>query len=128
MKWQDKQPIEKTSERWQNAPMAKDYTYEPFGPALAALLRVRQHNPVRANLYAFWRELDAPFSYQALRLAVVGDVQIRNDVMEAVAEKLGIQPEYFREYRMNKIIEAVESSPDMAGELFEWVQKRLEEQ
>lgn len=122
MKWQQRVLDDKLSRRCEDAGMHRDaYDHRSFGEALSDLLRERQANHVRANLRAFAAELGGQVSYQALRLAVMGEVAVRPELMELVAAKLGIDPVYFREYRLHKINEAVESHPQLAGLLYETV-------
>ncbi len=97
------------------------YTHKSFGEALAELLREHQHNPYRANLYAFADELPERISYAALRLAVNGKVIVKPELIEARAEVLGVPPSYFREYRTHQILEALESHPQLAGLVYETV-------
>jgi hypothetical protein len=104
----------------------KKYTHESFGVALADLLREHQHNPYRANLYAFADELPEGISYAALRLAVNGKVVVRPELIEACAKVLGVPPSYFKEYRVHQILEALESHPQLAGLIYETVMNETE--
>lgn len=77
---------------------------EPFGKALAALLResdwvTSTGNP---NWHAFARELDG-VHYETLRKAVAGERQVTPAIMEEVARALRIKPDYFVEYRLVEI-------------------------
>jgi transcriptional regulator with XRE-family HTH domain len=41
-----------------------------------------------------------------------------NDVMQALAGALGIEPEHFREYRLRVITDRLESRPDLIDRLY----------
>ena len=41
-----------------------------------------------------------------------------NDVVEKLAEALGVEPEHFREYRLRVITERLEAMPDMIDRLY----------
>ena len=113
---------DKRRERCLHARMDRQkYTHQSFGVALADLLREHQHNPYRANLYAFADELPEGISYAALRLAVNGKVVVRPELIEACANVLGVPPSYFKEYRVHQILEALESHPELAGLVYETV-------
>ena len=46
-----------------------------------------------------------------------------NDVIETLAEQLGVEPEHFREYRLRVITEKLEAMPELIDRLY----KRLGE-
>ena len=41
-----------------------------------------------------------------------------NDVLPALAEALGVEPEHFREYRIRAITERLEEMPDLVDRLY----------
>ena len=41
-----------------------------------------------------------------------------NDVVETVAASLGVEPEFFREYRLRVITEKLEAMPDLVDRLY----------
>ena len=41
-----------------------------------------------------------------------------NDVIETLAEALGVEPEYFREYRLRVITDRLEEMPDLVDRLY----------
>jgi transcriptional regulator with XRE-family HTH domain len=99
------------------------YTHKAFGHALADLLRDYQGQMWRPNLQEFAQELGV--NYHTLRSAVMGRTNPSPVVMERVAHRLNISPDYFREYRVYKMGRALEEilevRPDTAGKLYELV-------
>jgi transcriptional regulator with XRE-family HTH domain len=94
------------------------YTHMSFGEALADLLREHQGRPWRPSLQEFAREVG--INYATLRSAVMGRTQPPVEMIEAVAARLGVDPRYFREYRVKKICRLLESQPELAGQVFEY--------
>ena len=97
----------------------RNYSHEPFGTALAIALRERDSNPWRTNLKEFAQEVQIPYS--TMRSAAMGRTQPSREMLERVAAKLGLDPTYFREYRISLINEAIESHPELAGSIWDYV-------
>jgi transcriptional regulator with XRE-family HTH domain len=99
------------------------YTNQPFGEALAKILFEYQANPWRTSLRAFADEVG--INYATMRSAVTGRTEPQTNLLEAVSRVLGIQPDYWREYRTHKIREALDSHPDLIGRLYEYTMAEI---
>jgi hypothetical protein len=99
------------------------YTHLPLGEALIQLLFAHQANPWRTSLMGFAAEIGV--NYATLRSAVMGRTVPKPALIETIAKTLGLEPSYFREYRIHKINEAttriMESRPEQAGRFYELI-------
>jgi len=92
------------------------FSEEPFGPTVEALM---------TETDVTYRELAARTGLSAgyLNHLVHGNRPVpSNDVVETLADALGVEPEHFREYRLRVITERLEAMPEMIDRLY----RRLE--
>ena len=83
-----------------------------FGPSLAALMQERGLS---------FRGLASRTSLSAgyLNHLVHGNRPVpSNDVIETLADALGVEPEHFREYRLRVITERLEAMPELVDRLY----------
>ncbi len=88
------------------------YASEPFGPAVERLMN---------ETGLTYRGLAAKTSLSAgyLNHLVHGNRPVpSNDVIETLADALGVGPEYFREYRVRVITERLEELPELVDRLY----------
>ena len=88
------------------------YSEEPFGPTIVGLM---------AEAGVTYRELAARTGLSAgyLNHLVHGNRPVpSNDVVETLAASLGVEPEFFREYRLRTITERLEEMPDLVDRLY----------
>lgn len=57
-------------------------------------------------------------SYEYIRLMLRGERTLRVDLIEAVAKILGLEPEYFVEYRQYMVQKKMASSPEIVDKLY----------
>jgi hypothetical protein len=102
-----------------NKDMQKTRTDRPFAEALGDLLRVQQKDPLgMISLRAFFAHIPG-YSYDALRKMVRGQLALQPQAIEAMAHELGIEPEYFLEYRAWQLQEGLDRYPEVADEVYE---------
>ena len=88
------------------------YSADPFGEAMSALM---------ADTGTTYRVLSERTGLSAgyLNHLVHGNRPVpSNDVLASLARALGVNPDYFREYRVRAITEKLESSPDLVDRLY----------
>jgi transcriptional regulator with XRE-family HTH domain len=88
------------------------FSDRPFGETMQALL---------AETGLTYRQLAAKTELSAgyLNHIVHGNRPVpANDVVETLAEALGVEPEHFLEYRVRIITEKLEGLPDMVDRLY----------
>jgi transcriptional regulator with XRE-family HTH domain len=59
--------------------------------------------------------------------AMYGRTQPSPDMMQRVAGYLGVDIDYFREYRMQRLSGIMEARPDLTGKMYEYALSLLEE-
>ncbi|MBD0330971.1 MAG: helix-turn-helix domain-containing protein [Thermoleophilia bacterium] len=92
------------------------FSEEAFGPTVERLMRERG---ITYRQLADLTELSAGY----LNHLVHGNRPVpSNDVVERLAEALGVEPEHFREYRLRVVTERLERMPEMIDRLY----RRLE--
>ena len=95
----------------------RKFSEEPFGPTIERLMA---ENGVTYRGLAEKTQLSAGY----LNHLVHGNRPVpSNDVVETLADALGVEPEHFREYRLRVITERLEAMPDLIDRLY----KRLGE-
>jgi transcriptional regulator with XRE-family HTH domain len=93
------------------------FSEEPFGSTIESLM---------TEAGATYRELAARTGLSAgyLNHLVHGNRPVpSNDVVQTLAEALGVEPEHFREFRLRVITERLEAMPELIDRLY----KRLGE-
>jgi hypothetical protein len=91
----------------------------PFPEALGELLRVQQGDPLGSiSLRTFFAQIPE-YSYDALRKMVRGKMSLQHKAIEAMANVLGVAPEYFVEYRAWQVREGLKRHPELADEVYE---------
>jgi hypothetical protein len=97
----------------------KTRTNRPFAEALGDLLRIKQQDPLgMISLRAFFAHIPG-YSYDALRKMVRGQLALQPQAIEAMAHELGVDAEYFLEYRAWQLQEGLERHPEVADEVYE---------
>jgi transcriptional regulator with XRE-family HTH domain len=90
----------------------RKFSEQPFGPTLERLLAERK---VTYRGLADKTNLSAGY----LNHLVHGNRPVpSNDVVERLASALGVEPEYFLEYRLRVITERLERMPDLVDRLY----------
>ena len=93
-------------------PRKRRFSEEPFGPTIERLM---DEAGVTYRGLAAKTELSAGY----LNHLVHGNRPVpSNDVIETLAEALGVEPEYFREYRLRVITDRLEEMPDLVDRLY----------
>jgi transcriptional regulator with XRE-family HTH domain len=93
-------------------PKRRRYAAEPFGAAVERLM-----NETGVTYRALAAKTDLSAGY--LNHLVHGNRPVpSNDVVEILAKALGVDPEYFREYRLRVITEKLEAMPDLVDRLY----------
>ena len=88
------------------------YSAEPFGEAMQRLM---DESGVTYRALAAKTGLSAGY----LNHLVHGNRPVpSNDVVETLAEALGVEPEHFREYRLRVITDRLERMPDLIDKLY----------
>ncbi len=91
----------------------------PFPEALGELLRVQQGDPLGSiSMRAFFAHIPN-YSYDALRKMVRGQLALQPQAIEAMARVLGVEPDYFLEYRAWKLQEGLRRHPQVADDVYE---------
>jgi transcriptional regulator with XRE-family HTH domain len=94
----------------------RKFSEEPFGPTIERLMA---ENGVTYRGLAEKTQLSAGY----LNHLVHGNRPVpSNDVVETLADALGVEPEHFREYRLRVITERLEAMPELIDRLY----RRLE--
>ena len=90
----------------------RKFSEEPFGPTIERLMA---ENGVTYRGLAEKTQLSAGY----LNHLVHGNRPVpSNDVVETLADALGVEPEHFREYRLRVITERLEAMPEMIDRLY----------
>ena len=90
----------------------RKFSEEPFGPTIERLM---DETGITYRALAEKSGLSAGY----LNHLVHGNRPVpSNDVMEALAKALGVEPEHFREYRLRVITERLERMPDLIDRLY----------
>jgi transcriptional regulator with XRE-family HTH domain len=93
-------------------PKRRRYASEPFGAAVERLM-----NETGVTYRALAAKTDLSAGY--LNHLVHGNRPVpSNDVVETLAKALGVDAEYFREYRLRVITEKLEAMPDLVDRLY----------
>jgi transcriptional regulator with XRE-family HTH domain len=88
------------------------FSEEPFGPTIERLMA---EEGVTYRGLAERTRLSAGY----LNHLVHGNRPVpSNDVVETLADALGVEPEHFREYRLRVITERLEQMPDLIDRLY----------
>ncbi len=88
------------------------FSEEPFGATIEALM---------AEVGVTYRELAARTGLSAgyLNHLVHGNRPVpSNDVVQSLAQALGVEAEHFREYRLRVITERLEAMPELIDRLY----------
>ena len=100
------------------------FTQKPFADALAELVRNEQGDPgARVNLRAFFGRVEG-WEYETLRKQIVGERTLKPEVIEAIAEALGVAPEYFQEYRRHELERAIVTHPELVDLFYDLMVSR----
>jgi len=93
-------------------PRRRKFSSEPFGPSVERLM---EETGVTYRALAAKTGLSAGY----LNHLVHGNRPVpSNDVVETLAASLGVEPEFFREYRLRTITERLEQMPDLVDRLY----------
>ena len=88
------------------------FSTEPFGPTIERLM------DETGTTYRGLADLTG-LSAGYLNHLVHGNRPVpSNEVMEALAAALGVEPEHFREYRLRVITERLDAMPDLIDRLY----------
>ena len=93
-------------------PRRRRFSEEPFGPTLERLM---------AETGVTYRALAAKTKLSAgyLNHLVHGNRPVpSNEIVERLAGSLGVEPEYFREYRLRVITGRLETTPELIDRLY----------
>ena len=95
------------------------YSAKAFPEALAELLRQEAGDPrARINLSEFFRRVEG-WEYETLRKQVAGERTLQPDAIEAMAQALHVAPEYFLEYRIHQIRQALSDHPELVDLVYD---------
>jgi transcriptional regulator with XRE-family HTH domain len=90
----------------------RKFSEEPFGQTIERLMA---ENSVTYRGLADKTQLSAGY----LNHLVHGNRPVpSNDVVETLAEALGVEPEHFREYRLRVITDRLEQMPELIDRLY----------
>jgi transcriptional regulator with XRE-family HTH domain len=93
-------------------PRKRKFSEEPFGPTIERLMD---------EVGVTYRGLAAKTGLSAgyLNHLVHGNRPVpSNDVIDKLADALGVEPEHFREYRLRVITSKLEAMPDLIDRLY----------
>ena len=97
----------------------RPYAEESFAEALADLLRREQGDPLgRIRLSDFFKRVEG-WEYETLRKQVVSERKLQPEAIEAMAQALAVQPEYFIEYRRHQIERAITVHPELVDLVYD---------
>ena len=101
-----------------------DYTSRRFADALAELLRQEAGDPhARVNLREFFGRVKG-WKYETLRKQISGERTLQAEAIEAMAECLGVSPEYFQEYRRHQIEQTISDHPELVDLFYDLLVSR----
>ena len=90
----------------------RKFSSEPFGPTLERLMT---ETGITYRGLADTADLSAGY----LNHIVHGNRPVpADDVIERIAVALGVEPEHFREYRLRRITQRLESMPELIDRLY----------
>jgi transcriptional regulator with XRE-family HTH domain len=93
-------------------PRRRRFSDEPFGPTLERLMG---ETGVTYRALAAQTKLSAGY----LNHLVHGNRPVpSNEIVEKLANALGVEPEHFREYRLRVITDRLEEMPDLIDRLY----------
>jgi transcriptional regulator with XRE-family HTH domain len=93
-------------------PRRRRFSDEPFGPTLERLMG---ETGVTYRALAAQAKLSAGY----LNHLVHGNRPVpSNEIVEKLANALGVEPEHFREYRLRVITDRLEEMPDLIDRLY----------
>ena len=93
-------------------PRKRRFSEEPFGPTMERLM---DESGLTYRALAAKTGLSAGY----LNHVVHGNRPVpSNDIVERLAESLGVEPEHFLEYRVRTITERLERMPDLVDRLY----------
>ena len=93
-------------------PRRRRFSTEPFGPTLERLMT---ETGVTYRALADTADLSAGY----LNHIVHGNRPVpADDVIERIAGALGVEPEHFREFRLRRITQRLESMPELIDRLY----------
>jgi anthranilate phosphoribosyltransferase len=100
------------------------YTNKPFLDALTELLRRESGDPrSKINLTEFFKRVDG-WKYETLRKQIASERTLQPEAIEAMAEALGVAPEYFQEYRQHQMQQAIAAHPDLVDLVYDLLMSR----
>jgi transcriptional regulator with XRE-family HTH domain len=98
-------------------PRRRRFSTESFGPTVERLMT---ETGVTYRALAEQTELSAGY----LNHLVHGNRPVpSDDVVQRIAEALGVEPEHFREYRIRVITERLEAMPELIDRLYRRLRK-----
>lgn len=101
-----------------------DYTGKRFADALADLLRQEAGDlHARVNLREFFARVEG-WEYETLRKQITGERSLKPEAMEAMAQAMGVAPEYFQEYRKHQIDQAISNHPELVDLFYDLLVSR----
>ncbi len=95
--------------------MTERHTVEPFPEALAKLMKERGIDQLRLSALSRLNQSSISRYLDGLRKPSLAS-------MESLASALGISPDFFLEYRIEKIKEAMEARPELVSRIYDEVQ------
>jgi transcriptional regulator with XRE-family HTH domain len=99
-------------------PRRRRFSDDPFGPTLERLMG---ETGVTYRALAAQTKLSAGY----LNHLVHGNRPVpSNEIVEKLADALGVRPEHFREYRLRVITERLEEMPDLIDRLYKRLGRR----
>jgi len=91
-----------------------DYTNKPFNEALAEILRKRH-----IKLRSLGAKTNLNYSY--FSKIIISKKAPPMETIENIAQALGIEPEFFVEYRIHKICEILYNNPEIIDEVNDFI-------
>lgn len=107
------------STRVGSTPTRSKRTAKPLAEAVSELLQAQSSS---VNALARALGLSQPFLSRALRRA--DQKRANADLIERIADQLGVAPDYFLEYRVLRIVEMVTTNPTLADAVFTYIERR----
>ena len=100
------------------------YTNKPFPDALTELLRRESGDPrAKINLTEFFKRVEG-WKYETLRKQIASERTLQPEAIEAMADALGVAPEYFREYRQLQMRQAIATHPELVDLVYDLLMSR----
>lgn len=100
------------------------HSRKPFRVALVEAARaIRGDELGEWSRTAFYDEVAAEIGYATVTISAcaTGTRHPTKQVMEGMARVLGIEPEYFREYRLLQIVQAFKKYPDLEEAFYDQI-------